>query len=87
MDLLYSELIHSLLETMLATGADFTNTFRSLSRIELPVSRDVHDDTCVVGLEEVLNYLLLQCATLDELKLANAPQMDPRLVLFLCEFL
>lgn len=74
-----SELVNSLLETMHSTGADFTNTFRCFSRIELPLSRDVN--TPVVGVAEVESHLLQQCATLDELKLAHAPQMDPRFVL------
>ncbi|KAF6119524.1 hypothetical protein HJG60_010017 [Phyllostomus discolor] len=59
-----------LLETMQLTGADFTNTFRLLS-------------SCPAGpgpvdLAEFLTALTEQCASLEELRLAFRPQMDPR---------
>ena len=66
-----SELIESLLETMHQSGADFTNTFRGLSRLHLSgnVSESVAD---------VKSYLMQQCATLEELQSACAPGMDPQ---------
>jgi len=66
-----SELIESLLDTMHQSGADFTNTFRGLSRLRMSgnVSESVAD---------VKNYLLEQCATLEELQSFHAPRMDPR---------
>ncbi|XP_012504244.1 PREDICTED: selenoprotein O [Propithecus coquereli] len=59
-----------LLETMHLTGADFTNTFYSLS--SFPVEPESPD------LEEFLAVLTAQCASLEELRLAFRPQMDPR---------
>jgi len=58
---------------MQQTGSDFTNSFRCLSRLTLPGSAD-HDKSVT----EVVEYLLTQCSTLDELKAAYAPKMDPR---------
>jgi hypothetical protein len=55
------------------TGADFTNSFRVLSRIPLPSSHDFESE-----LEAVKIYLVSQCCTAEELKRAHRPQMDPR---------
>uniref|UniRef100_H0XAL6 Selenoprotein O n=1 Tax=Otolemur garnettii TaxID=30611 RepID=H0XAL6_OTOGA len=65
-------LVARLLETMHLTGADFTNTFYSLS--SFPTERESPD------LEEFLAVLTAQCASLEELRLAFRPQMDPRQV-------
>lgn len=51
-------------------GADFTNTFSLLSSFPAgPQS---------LGLDEFLTALTAQCASLEELRLAFRPQMDPR---------
>ncbi|KAM8979023.1 protein adenylyltransferase SelO, mitochondrial [Sarcophilus harrisii] len=64
------ELVSALLETMHFTGADFTNTFNLLSSfsVALEPSQDAR----------FLDQLAQQCASLEELKLAFRPQMDPR---------
>ncbi|XP_036762609.2 protein adenylyltransferase SelO, mitochondrial isoform X3 [Manis pentadactyla] len=63
-------LVAELLETMRLTGADFTNTFSLLSSFPAgPQS---------LGLDEFLAALTAQCASLEELRLAFRPQMDPR---------
>jgi len=67
----YSELIDSLLDTMHQSGADFNNTFRGLSRLQ--ISPNVSESTA-----DVKSYLLRQCATLEELQNAYSPRMDPR---------
>lgn len=53
-------------------GADFTNTFYLLS--SFPVGPEPLDAP------EFLDALTAQCASLEELKLAFRPQMDPRWV-------
>ncbi|KAF5926051.1 hypothetical protein HPG69_016758, partial [Diceros bicornis minor] len=63
-------LVAKLLETMHLTGADFTNTFYLLS--SFPVGPES------LGLTEFLAALTTQCASLEELRLAFRPQMDPR---------
>uniref|UniRef100_F7G5N4 Selenoprotein O n=2 Tax=Monodelphis domestica TaxID=13616 RepID=F7G5N4_MONDO len=64
------ELAAALLETMRLTGADFTNTFCLLSSfsVALEPAREAH----------FMDRLAQQCASLEELKLAFRPQMDPR---------
>jgi serine/tyrosine/threonine adenylyltransferase len=66
------------------TGADFTNTFRSLSRLSIPSSDDARCDANadLKELAELKNYLLQQCATVDELKLSYTPKLDPRLFFY-----
>jgi len=66
-----SELVESLLDTMHQSGADFTNTFRSLSRLNM--SGDVSESVSAVK-----SYLIQQCATLDELQNFYSPNMDPQ---------
>uniref|UniRef100_A0A8D0N2L3 Selenoprotein O n=1 Tax=Sus scrofa TaxID=9823 RepID=A0A8D0N2L3_PIG len=63
-------LVAKLLETMHLTGADFTNTFYLLS--SFPAGPESPD------LAEFLATLTAQCASLEELRLAFRPQMDPR---------
>lgn len=69
-------LITELLQTMHNTGADFTNTFRSLSQLPCPTEEESE------GGEELFrkarDLLLEQCASLEELKASNKPTMDPR---------
>ncbi|CAL8358054.1 unnamed protein product [Lota lota] len=65
-------LITTLLQTMHNTGADFTNTFRCLGQIPCPSE----GEEGVV--KEATDLLLEQCTSLEELRLANKPSMDPR---------
>lgn len=67
-------LITELLQTMHNTGADFTNTFRSLSQISCPGEGETEEDV----VRKASDLLLEQCASLEELKAANKPSMDPR---------
>lgn len=57
-------------------GADFTNTFRGLSRISCPTEGESEEEEELVRKATAL--LLEQCASLEELKAANKPAMDPR---------
>uniref|UniRef100_A0A672UY29 Selenoprotein O n=1 Tax=Strigops habroptila TaxID=2489341 RepID=A0A672UY29_STRHB len=66
-----SKLVSELLETMHLTGGDFTNIFYLLSSF-LVVDSDPSK------LEDFLKELTSQCASVDELKVAFRPQMDPR---------
>lgn len=68
-------LITELLQTMHNTGADFTNTFRSLSQILCPVEGEAEGEDLI---KQTTGLLLEQCASLEELKAANKPTMDPR---------
>ncbi|MFT7799201.1 selenoprotein O isoform X1 [Arapaima gigas] len=67
-------LVTALLQTMHNTGADFTNTFRCLSCIPCPVDGQDEGD----AVQSAVELLLEQCASLEELKAANKPTMDPR---------
>ncbi|KAM9754047.1 selenoprotein O1 [Menidia menidia] len=69
-------LITELLQTMHNTGADFTNTFRSLSQISCPTGEETEGEEELV--KKAMELLLEQCASLEELKAANQPTMDPR---------
>ncbi len=55
-------------------GADFTNTFRSLSQISCPTEGENEGEE----VKKASDLLLEQCASLEELKAANKPTMDPR---------
>ncbi|XP_076578293.1 selenoprotein O2 isoform X2 [Chaetodon auriga] len=59
-----SELISDLLRLMHDTGADFTNTFRLLSGVPWP--EDGHSERATV--EPVVDLILEQCASIEELK-------------------
>ena len=59
------------------TGADFTNSFRCLSQMELPRTDDQIPDF-TPDILRVKEILLSQCASVEELKADYAPQMDPR---------
>ncbi|KAM6283693.1 protein adenylyltransferase SelO, mitochondrial isoform 1-T1 [Spheniscus humboldti] len=65
-----SKLVSELLETMHLTGGDFTNTFYLLSSFSI--------DSDPSKLEDFLEKLTSQCASVEELKVAFKPQMDPR---------
>ncbi|MBN3322876.1 SELO protein, partial [Atractosteus spatula] len=70
------ELVTLLLQTMHNTGADFTNTFRSLSQVPSP---GVPDSEGAGGpVSRSVELLLAQCASLEELRAAHRPTMDPR---------
>uniref|UniRef100_A0A8C9FZR7 Selenoprotein O n=1 Tax=Pavo cristatus TaxID=9049 RepID=A0A8C9FZR7_PAVCR len=64
-----SKLVSELLETMHLTGGDFTNIFYLLSSFSV--------DTDPSGLEDFLGKLMSQCASVEELRVAFKPQMDP----------
>lgn len=51
-------------------GADFTNIFRLLSSFSV--------DLDFLKFEEFLEKIANQCASMEELKVAFKPQMDPR---------
>lgn len=69
-------LITKLLQTMHNTGADFTNTFRSLSLISCPTEENSEGEEDSV--KKATDLLIEQCASLEELKADNKPTMDPR---------
>ncbi|XP_069556038.1 selenoprotein O2 [Brachyistius frenatus] len=69
-----SELISDLLRVMYNTGADFTNTFRLLSRVPWPEEGDSERTT--VG--PMVDLILEHCASIEELKVANKPTMEDR---------
>uniref|UniRef100_A0A8C2WWF8 Selenoprotein O n=1 Tax=Cyclopterus lumpus TaxID=8103 RepID=A0A8C2WWF8_CYCLU len=69
-------LITELLQSMHNTGADFTNTFRSLSQISCPTEGESEGDEEPV--KKATDLLLEQCSSLEELKAANKLTMDPR---------
>lgn len=68
-----SDLVESFFSTMEKTGADFTNSFRCLSRLPTPSTTGFAEK-----LKEVQEYLVSQCCTAEDLKRANRPRMDPR---------
>uniref|UniRef100_A0A0B7A2E6 Selenoprotein O n=1 Tax=Arion vulgaris TaxID=1028688 RepID=A0A0B7A2E6_9EUPU len=67
------KLVENFLDTLLHTGADFTNCFRHLSKFPFPGSAHFSDER-----SEVLKYLLSQSSSLEELKKFNEPRMDKR---------
>jgi len=67
------ELVDELLSTMKDTGGDFTNIFRILSQVALPV-----DEMAKVVEKEVLDYILSQLISLPSLLKLNAPRITPR---------
>ncbi|KAM4553778.1 selenoprotein O1 [Fundulus diaphanus] len=69
-------LITELLRTMHDTGADFTNTFRSLAQISCPSEGETEQEKEAV--KNATEILVAHCASLEELKSANTPTMDPR---------
>ncbi|KAM9705031.1 selenoprotein O2 isoform 2-T2 [Menidia menidia] len=68
------ELVSDLLRVMQNTGADFTNTFHLLSQVPWPEEGD--DERTTV--EPVVDLILEQCASIEELKVANKPTMEDR---------
>lgn len=72
------KLIENFLATMEATGADFSNCFRSLSRLSLPNNSD-HE----ASLQAFLQYLLSQSASLEEMTTIMGTGMDENQFKFL----
>ncbi|KAJ8374107.1 hypothetical protein SKAU_G00046870 [Synaphobranchus kaupii] len=70
-------LVTDLLQTMHNTGADFTNTFRSLSQMSCPLGEETQEEE-EAALGCSVDLLLEQCSSLEELKEANKPTMDHR---------
>ena len=60
------------MDTMHQTGADFTNSFRGLSRLKLSGLTETQQD--IAGYLE--SVLLEQCCTVDELKMNMKPQFS-----------
>lgn len=58
------------------SGADFTNSFRCLSQISCPAEGEAVEGNEVV--RQATELLLQQCSSLEELKAASKPTMDPR---------
>uniref|UniRef100_A0A3B4YH58 Selenoprotein O n=1 Tax=Seriola lalandi dorsalis TaxID=1841481 RepID=A0A3B4YH58_SERLL len=69
-----SELVSDLLRVMHNTGADFTNTFYLLSCVPWPEEGDSEKAT----LGPVVDLILQQCSSIEELKVANKPTMKDR---------
>ncbi|CAJ0927953.1 unnamed protein product [Ranitomeya imitator] len=67
-----SKLISDFLDTMNLTGSDFTNTFRVLSKF----SGSAGD------IDGFVNIITEQCASMEELKVAFKPKMDPSANIF-----
>ncbi|NXD48397.1 SELO protein, partial [Corvus moneduloides] len=65
-----SKLVSELLETMHVTAGDFTNIFYLLSSFSVDIDPSKFED--------FLEELTSQCASVEELKVALKPQMDPR---------
>ncbi|GAB1609313.1 protein adenylyltransferase SelO, mitochondrial-like [Argonauta hians] len=65
------DIVKSLLKTMDSTGADFTNTFRFLSKLSAPGG-----DRVTVA--EAVDCLVRNCATIDELKADCRPRVSSR---------
>ena len=66
-----------MLATMQRSGADFTNTFRSLSRIDPPTT----DEGCVVRpqtFDPVLEYILAQSASLEAMRKKSVAAFHPQ---------
>ena len=72
-------LVESFLDLLEATGADFTNCFRCLSRVPLPGTDDYENKK-----EQWMLFFLSQCATVSEMKTISRPRMDQRYSNVLC---
>lgn len=64
------KLVSEFLQTMERTGADFTNSFRLLSSFS--------GASDPAELDNVLQKIVDQCASIEELKVVFKPKMDPR---------
>lgn len=68
------DLVDSLMSTMQKTGTDFTNAFRILCEMPYPSSSESFGDEK----EKLLQKLLSQCCTVEDLKKSFRSTMDPR---------
>ena len=60
-------------DTMQKTGADFTNSFRSLSMLPLPGSDNFQEQ-----MDKLKERLVEQSCTVEQLKQKFKPRIDPR---------
>jgi hypothetical protein len=65
--------VDAFLDVLETTGADFTNSFRSLSRVPLPGDEDYERRR-----QLWLDYFLSQCATPAEMEDIHRSRTDPR---------
>lgn len=66
------KLIESFLTTMSETGADFTNSFRRLNKLQINGREKIKQD-----ISDYLNIILKECSSLDELKETVKPKFKP----------
>lgn len=66
------ELVSNFLSTMLETGCDFTNGFRSLSLVTLPESAQLEESK-----HKFLDNIVKECASLTELQKFYKPKIPP----------
>jgi len=69
------KLVEDLLEVMAKTGADFTNTFRCLSRFPTPSTAASEGDELTYADGGVLQYILGQCADVSHMVNISSPTM------------
>jgi len=67
-------LLEDLFAAMQATGADFTNTFRCLSRVTIP-PRGAEEPVSEGARDPVVEYILEQCWNLETMKAKNTPKI------------
>ncbi|CAF1531795.1 unnamed protein product [Adineta ricciae] len=67
------ELFNTFLNTMESTGADFTNSFRALSLIHLPNTKDFDQ-----SVQLFISTILDQCCDAEEWKFVNKSSIDER---------
>lgn len=67
------QLVQTFLDTMEATGADFTNSFRTLSLIHLPNSKDFER-----SIDLFISNILDQCCDVEEWKFIHKSSVDDR---------
>ena len=69
----FRQLFDTFLDTMEATGADFTNSFRTLSLIHLPNSKDFDR-----SIDLFISNILDQCCDAEEWKFIHKSSVDDR---------
>ncbi|CAF4074933.1 unnamed protein product [Rotaria magnacalcarata] len=67
------QLFDTFLNTMKATGADFTNSFRALSKVHLPNTKDFDQ-----SVDLFISTILEQCCDAEEWKFVNRSAIDER---------
>ncbi|KAF5829214.1 hypothetical protein DUNSADRAFT_16406 [Dunaliella salina] len=72
------KLIEDVLKVMAKTGADFTNTFRCLSRFPTPSTASTEGEELTYADGGVLQYILGQCADVGHLVNMSSPTMPPQ---------